>query len=170
MKRKNFEKRKSIRHPTHDYSSPSVYFVTICVDYYLEYFGLIKNNTVDLTIYGSIIQKQWLWLAKQYPYVSLDEYIVMPNHFHGIIIVEQPKNKQCIAPLMEMVGAFKSTSSKLIHRAGLVDFAWQRSFHDRVVRNLVELENIRQYIKNNPAEWSCNPIHLQSESNPHMYS
>lgn len=180
MYRTQTDGRKQIRHSGHDYSSSCIYFVTICVDWNVECLGSIRNNVMELNPYGKIIEQQWLWLAEQYPYITLDVYVVMPNHFHGIVIINNTDYEHDInahteregrdpplrtfrdatkrtAPITEMMGAFKSTSSKLIHRVGLIDFAWQRSYHDRIVRNLVELDNIRTYIKNNPTKWESDP-------------
>jgi putative transposase len=152
MIRKQFGDRKSIRLSEHDYSSSCLYFVTICVDWYTECLGSIHDQVMDLNEYGKIVEQQWLWLAKQYSYIELDEYVVMPNHFHGIIIINDAidTTKQ-IAPLTEIIGAFKSTSSKFIHRSGLTEFKWQRSFHDKIIRDLVALDNMRMYIHDNPS-------------------
>jgi REP element-mobilizing transposase RayT len=108
---------------------------------------------MNLNEYGKIVEQQWLWLAKQYSYIELNEYIVMPDHFHGIVMINdenEPTTK--IKPLSEIIGAFKTTSSKLIHQAGLTDFKWQRSFHERIIHNLFQLDNIQTYIKNNPTK------------------
>lgn len=177
--------RKQIRHPNHDYSSSCVYFVTICVDWYQECLGTIQQGATQLNDYGTIVKQQWLWLVEQYPHVSLDEFIVMPNHFHGIVIVDNP-NAACdtsagaglapplrikcnagqkrIAPLTEIISAFKSTASKFIHQAGFRNFTWQRSFHDRIIRNLIELDLTRDYINNNPAKWNNESVDTRNET------
>ena len=80
--------RQSRRLKDYDYSSDGAYFVTICTENKTEYFGEIQNGKMILNEYGKIAQKQWLWLAEQYDYVKLDEWIVMLNHLHGILIIE----------------------------------------------------------------------------------
>ena len=116
-----------------------------------------------LNEFGKIIKKQWVWLAKQYSYVYLDEYVIMPNHIHGIIgicreqinIVETGRDLSLqlkIKSLSELIGAFKTTSSKLIRQNGLSDFRWQRSFYDHIIRNAKSLEKIRKYIYYNPVK------------------
>ncbi|MCK5283838.1 MAG: transposase, partial [Nanoarchaeota archaeon] len=71
----------------YDYSKSGHYYVTICTDNHKEYFGQIQNNQMLLNNAGNIVTQQWLWLSKQYSYVTLDEFIVMPNHLHGILII-----------------------------------------------------------------------------------
>jgi putative transposase len=163
-----FHERKRLRLEGYDYATPGHYFVTICVRHFLPLFGTIKDGQIILNPYGNIVKQQWLWLAKQYKYVKLEEFVVMPDHFHGILEIIDTKsfpvgfgrdqtlretgtetfNK--IKPLPELIGAFKTTSSKMIHLSGLKTFRWHRSFYDRIVESEIELENIREYIRNNP--------------------
>ncbi len=166
--------RKLNRMPEFDYSSEGLYFITVCTKDRREYFGMVKNGKMVLNVYGRIVKQQWLWLAKQYSYVKLDEFIVMPNHIHGILVIEEvgtghdvgtgrdlslhrdlslQYHQYKIKSLSELIGAFKTTSSKLIHRMGLAEFQWQRSFYDRIIRNQKELNNIRAYIHYNPIKW-----------------
>jgi REP element-mobilizing transposase RayT len=89
----------------------------------------------------------------------------MPNHFHGIIIIDPSliTSDIKIKSLSELIGAFKTTSSKIIHSTGLEVFCWQKSFYDRIIRNEKELLKIRQYIHNNPLKWEIeknNPSNL----------
>ncbi len=81
---------------------------------------------------------------------------MMPNHLYVLLLIvgngrDRPLRK--IKSLSELIGAFKTTSSKLIHMAGLKDFHWQRSFYDHVIRGEKELREIREYIVNNPKKW-----------------
>ena len=95
-------------------------------------------------------------MAEQYTYVELDAYVIMPNHFHGIISIVgngRDRSLQKIKPLPELVGAFKTTSSKLIHKAGFTEFRWQKSFYDHIIRNETSLLRIREYIANNSLQW-----------------
>ena len=178
--------RQSMRLKDYDYSQDGYYFVTICVKNKTEYFGEIINGKMILNEYGEIAKKQWLWLAEQYDYVKLDEWIIMLNHLHGILIIEnniknigtnrmvvgagrdlplRPQREQTrkIKPLSELIGAFKTTSSKLIHQNGLSEFQWQRNYYDRIIRNEKELGKIRKYIFENPLKWELdrnNPENL----------
>ena len=104
-----------------------------------------------LNQYGLIAEKQWFWLVEQYSYLKLHAFVVMPNHIHGIIEIKRDNQK--IKSLSELMGAYKTTSSKQIHLSGNVSFNWQRSFHDHVIRNEQAFERISNYIINNPLKW-----------------
>ena len=175
----------------YDCSQDGYYFVTICVRNKTEYFGEIINGKMILNEIGEIAKKQWLWLVEQYDYVKLDEWIVMLNHLHGILIIENSTTgvgrvgadrvagagrdlplrpqRQCeqqtrkIKSLSELIGAFKTISSKLIHQQGLSEFQWQRNYYDHIIRNEKELDKIRKYIFENPLKWELdknNPENL----------
>ncbi len=150
--------RKNNRLPKYDYSSPGFYFVTISTKNNYNYFGYIRNGIMCLNECGSLVWQQWRWLER-YPYIDLDEFIVMPNHVHGILIIKdfasgtdksrfvRTKNEEIkIKSLSELIGAFKSTSSKLIHAHGLIEFDWHRSFYDHIIENQRDLDRIRKYI------------------------
>jgi REP element-mobilizing transposase RayT len=122
------------------------------------------NAAMILNEFGIIANNQLEWLAKQYPYICLHSYVVMPNHIHAIIeidsnlkkldpeIMEQTEPVK-IKSLSQIMGAYKTTSSKLIHDSGYKDFAWHRSFHDHIIRNEISYFNIVNYIENNPNTW-----------------
>ena len=116
--------RKLNRWPGYNYSRPGYYFVTICTKNQVCHFGEVIDYEMKLNEIGEIVQKQILWLHSK------------------------------ILPLFNVIGAFKTTSSKLIHKIGHHDFTWQRSFHDRVIRNDNELSNKRDYIIGNPVKWA----------------
>jgi len=153
-------KRKSNRLKGYDYSKNNKYFITVCVKNNVCCLGEIKNKEMILNEYGRVIERQWLWLSEQYPYVILHNYVIMPNHFHAILEIRRPsdfdlkltdENKNKIKSISELVGAFKSTSSKHIHLLGFVNFQWHRSFHESVIPNETAFYNISNYIKNNPS-------------------
>ena len=79
--------RRSIRVSGYDYSQSGAYFVTICVNNRQGLLGTIVNNYMQLNHYGKIAETSWTYLAQAYPYVELDEWVIMPNHLHGIIII-----------------------------------------------------------------------------------
>ncbi len=120
--------------------------------------------------FGENVKKQWKWLFDQYDYLKIDEYYFMPNQFHGIIWISpvwndhvgndplgngrdrSPRGEK-IKSIPELIGAFKTTSSKIIHLAGYSNFRWQKSYHYRIIRSEFELNRIRQYIVDNPSNW-----------------
>lgn len=156
----------------YDYSQDNLYFVTNCVKGMVCCLGAIvpiasaaESNEIDLSKsnkimvlnkYGEIVRDRLLWLTIQYPYVVLVNYVVMPNHVHAIIEIDSLRvtDKTIkIKSLSSLFGAFKTTSSKLIHQAGFSDFAWHRSFHDHIIRNDKSFRNISNYIDQNPSNW-----------------
>ncbi len=124
---------------------------------------MILNGT------GQIVYDSWVWLEKQYAYVHLDEFIVMPNHMHGIIFLTDMGNDTIEGasrdegasrgaptgrkPLGQLIGAFKTISTKQInmvrHTPGIR--LWQRNYCEHVIRNDIDLARVREYIVNNPS-------------------
>ncbi len=110
-----------------------------------------------LNEYGKIAENQWYWLGEQYPYVGLHAFVVMPNHIHGIIEINRSRIISSepikIKSLSELIGAYKTTVSKQIHLSGFLEFQWQRSFHEHIIRDGKTFETISDYIINNPVNW-----------------
>ena len=82
--------RKSIRLKDHDYSQPGEYFITVCTSNGESRFGEVTGSHMKENEYGSIVRSSWLTLPDVYPGLVLDEFIIMPNHFHGILIISEP--------------------------------------------------------------------------------
>jgi REP element-mobilizing transposase RayT len=161
-------RRKPNRLKGFNYSSNGYYYVTICVNKRKCIFGEIVNKKMNLNKYGNFVKQQWLWLENQYKYIKLDEFQIMPNHIHGIIIIIPTVGTGLDLSLQEkylslsnIVGAYKTTSSKLIHNLGLNSFKWQRSFYDHIIRNEKTLDKIRQYIRDNPKNWNMDRNNLK---------
>jgi REP element-mobilizing transposase RayT len=150
--------RKKMRLAGYDYTTPGAYFVTICVKGKRNSLGSIVASDgsvcpkIALNDYGKIVETQWKWLFGNYKHISMDEYVIMPDHFHGIILIvgNGRDRSQHVKPLPQIIGAFKTTSSKFIHSAGGLSFQWQKSYYDRIIRDEREMQNIRQYVRNNP--------------------
>ncbi|MEY4934344.1 MAG: hypothetical protein RIS64_703 [Bacteroidota bacterium] len=109
--------RKRNRLQGFDYSREALYFVTICVHDRICCLGHIEDKTMYPNELGQIVSNQWDWLAEQYPYVRLHEFVVMPNHIHGILEINQTDMDKSvkIKSLSELIGAYKTTASKAIH-------------------------------------------------------
>jgi len=163
-------KRKNIRLKEFDYSQSNYYFVTICMKNRNEFFSHIVNSELVLTKFGKILDEVWNNLPKYYN-VEIDYYIIMPDHFHGIIIIDNSlmikdskANKQ--STLSDIIGKFKSYATRRIRESLSIEieFKWQKSFYDRIIRNENELYNIRKYIQENPLRWELernNPENLK---------
>jgi len=121
---------------------------------------------MELNKFGEIVQNRMYWLSEQYQYVDIHNFVIMPNHVHVILEIDSKKsagvnhgisvqNEEIkIKSLSGLIGAFKTTSSKIIHEYGFLDFAWQCSFHDHIIRNEKSYLNISNYIDSNPDKWT----------------
>ena len=143
--------RRSIRLRQYDYSSVGVYFVTICAQGRECLFGDIADGTMRLNDAGQIVARVWLGLSVRFSQVVLDEFVVMPNHFHGILVINDG------APTLgAIVRGFKSISAidvnRLLNRQGCP--LWQRNYYERAIRNEIELSAIREYLQFNPTNWA----------------
>ncbi|MCD4652748.1 transposase, partial [bacterium] len=116
---------------------------------------------------GEIINNTWKWLRKQYEYVDLDQFIIMPNHIHGIICIRRggsrtaPTRKR--KPLGRLIGAFKTVSTKQINliRQTSGNQFWQRNYYEHIIRDEDDLARIREYIINNPAQWEHDDYYVK---------
>ncbi len=150
--------RKPLRLRDYDYSQPGYYFVTICTENRTPWFGTIVDGLMYRNAIGEIAQSAWLSLVERFHGMKLDQFVVMPNHLHGIIILSEEtryrdgENKPG-PTLGNIINAFKQTATPLIRRADAASFAWQRGFHDRIIRHDRMLDYIRRYIETNPARW-----------------
>ena len=142
-------KRKSPRIAGYDYSTPNYYFITICTHKKTCIFGSPSN----LNQYGKIAEDYLLKIPEIHPTVRLDKYVVMPNHIHGIFIIEKPEHEQALQDLSVILGQYKMSVTKKIRMRNPEMTVWQRSFHDHVIRNQAGYEKIWMYIENNPIKW-----------------
>ena len=118
--------------------------------------NISSRKKMRLNANGEIVQTRLNWLAERYKYVVIRSQVVMPNHVHAVIEINSSLVDDIgikIKSLSELVGAFKSTSSKVIHDIGFSDFKWKRSFHDVIIRSDKSYQNISRYIDNNPSLW-----------------
>lgn len=194
--------RKLLRLKNYDYSTDGAYFVTICAQNHEHFFGEIENRNgqkfLTKTAIGKIAEKCWQEIPDHFPDTKLDESIVMPNHIHGIIWIENEiKNRDrpvgnafvgnkifCSLPrerretknkipwqtklsrsLSSIIRGFKIGVTKWCHdkeqKNLSLDFAWQKSFHDRIIRDDAELNRIRDYIFLNPENWETDRNNLK---------
>ena len=162
-------KRKPNRLRDYDYSQDGYYFITICTRGRKEFFGNIREGKLDLNRYGETVNQCWHNLPRHYPNCSLDSFVIMPNHVHGIIVID---NENVVGNgfkpfpthgLSEIIRGFKTFSSRKINEEIEIDnkFQWQKSFYDHIIRGESSLDLIREYIQNNPLKWDLdreNPL------------
>ena len=155
-----YERQGSPRLPGYDYSRAGVYFVTFNVKDRLHAFGEIRHGRLIQNELGIIVGDSWCWLERQYPYVRLDSWILMPDHFHGIVKIlgegrDSAADVRRRKTLGRLIGAFKTTSTcRLNQICGTPGRRiWQHQFYDRILREHDELKAVRRYIRNNPEAW-----------------
>ena len=169
--------RQSIRLRDFDYSANGAYFVTMCTQARECLFGNICDGETALNEAGRMVESVWQALAEKFPEIVLDEYVIMPNHFHGIVCIvgaplAAPGSDVCgcakgdtiaenqgaasSAPTLgKIMRVFKSISAieinRVLDRQGQP--LWQRNYYERIIRDENELAAIREYIVSNPMRW-----------------
>ena len=168
-----------------DYSQTRAYFVTICAYQRQCLFSDVVDGRMVLNQYGMVVADTYRWLCQRYPYLHTDEWIVMPNHFHAIMVIaDKPcrgvsRNAPTInerynvnaigkqrKSLGRLIGAFKTVSTKKINilRDAPGTPLWQRNYYEHIIRNPDAIDKIRQYIINNPVSWSIDQLHPNNPS------
>lgn len=162
VKYKDKYRIESTRLPTWDYRNAGYYFITILTKNRKHYFGKVVDGKLIHSKIANIVIEEWLNTALLRSNVELDEWVLMPNHFHGIMIKNSQENlnsnddnKSILKSnsLGSIIGQFKSISTKRIRKSGLIEFSWQPGFYEHIIRNEQALENIRKYISLNPLKW-----------------
>lgn len=166
MNRNNFYHRRSIRLKNYDYSKEGAYFLTICTKNKQCLFGDIKQDQMRLNYLGVIVFQCWQAIPEHFPHVALDTFVIMPNHLHGILwIIESPHQedqyceyrKAIKGSIPSIVRAFKAVVTKEINQICQqkgTSLIWQKNYYEQVIRNEKMLNNIREYIINNPVNWN----------------
>ncbi|MDA8414334.1 MAG: hypothetical protein M0023_11190 [Desulfobacteraceae bacterium] len=174
--------RRSIRLQGYDYSQPGAYFVTICVHDRECLFGEIVDGVMVRNDFGRIVTEEWTRSAELRSEIELDNCVIMPNHFHGIVVISgntdngvQRGGGQCrgdrpVAPTMPgprpkslgaMMAGFKSAVTKRINE--LRDApgvpVWQRNYYEHVIRDEADYNRIAEYISTNPQRWIEDKLH-----------
>jgi putative transposase len=174
--------RRSIRLKGWDYTSLGWYFVTICAQNRQCLFGDIANGDMLLNDAGRNVKKCWQDIPEHFPHVTLDEFVIMPNHVHGIIFIAHsvgaynhtpqkldrpirrraniysplPDNPPLRSPsktVGSIVRGFKIGVSEWFRKNSDMSAIWQRNYYEHIIRNEIELDQTRQYICANPATW-----------------
>lgn len=158
---KNLYQNKLTRLKGYDYSKSGVYYVTICTHKSEHLFGEIKNGEMILNEYGQIVYDCWFDLLSHYHNIELDFFVIMPNHFHCIVMIVDDALKPSSTniknyALPEIIRALKTFSAKKINelRSTKGSKVWQRNYYEHIIRNEKSLNKIREYIVNNPNNWN----------------
>jgi putative transposase len=175
MARNSEHHRRSIRLTEFDYAQPGAYFITICAHGRRKIFSEVEGERTILTPMGEIVREEWWRTEILRPEVFLDQYVIMPNHFHAIMQIKKPP------PLYDNVGAYrdaplrrkpKSLGAIVGQFKGDVTSrvwkdprfqkipVWQRNYYERVIRNDFELNHFRGYILKNPLQWELDQYYI----------
>jgi putative transposase len=168
--------RKSIRLRGYDYAGEGAYFITIVCKDRVHWFGEVRDDVMHLSDAGRIAQEEWLRTAELREQVSLDAFVIMPNHIHGILLIgdplpslagigmyaqtglprNAPTSPTITGPRPDTLGTiirmYKQACTIRIRKEH-PEFVWLRDFHDHIIRNQESYDRIRQYIINNPKNW-----------------
>ncbi len=158
-----------LRLKNYDYTNFGAYFITVCSRQKKHLFGEVIGNEMKLNEAGNAVESAWNDLPVHYSNVELDQYVIMPNHFHGIIVLRRPIGAGFkpapislrLHGLPEIVRALKTFSSRKINQISknTGQPIWQRGYYEHVIRTDESIERIREYIVNNPLSW-----HLDREN------
>ncbi|MEK7866496.1 MAG: transposase [Planctomycetota bacterium] len=167
--------------PGRDYTAPGQYFVTMCAAKGACLFGEVRAGVMRLNEAGHIVREEWARTRHVRPGVDIDVFVVMPNHVHAIVIIEEQRGAaQRAAPTLvqggglkgrslgAIVGQVKSITTKRIRREmGRPNLdVWQRGYHDRVIRGKEEWLHLREYVLRNPANWDADPDNTVRRRSP----
>ncbi|MCX6142432.1 MAG: hypothetical protein NTZ35_04360 [Ignavibacteriales bacterium] len=163
--------RKHIRLKGYDYSQPGEYVVTICTRGREHLFGEIVDGVMNVNANGTTALECWNQLPAHFPNVEIDEFVVMPNHIHGILrILDNPhRDVQLNIPaktyhsqispkagsLAVIIRTFKAAVTTACRKNGSEGFGWQSGFYEHIIRDDRSLARIRDYIASNPHQWIC---------------
>ncbi len=166
-------RRKDIRIPEFDYSQPGAFFVTIVTKDRKTLFGQVDNGKMVLNNVGKLAEEVWLALPTHFPNVELGEWVIMPNHIHGIISINVeathasplPRISKGPAPgsIGSIIGSFKSVVTKRVHQISknTNNNLWQRNYYEHIIRNERDCQSIYDYIIANRLNWEKDEEYLK---------
>ncbi len=164
-------KRQSNRLNGYDYANAGLYFITLNTENRKRLFGEIKNGIMQLNEAGLIAQKCWLEIPEHFPHTALHDFVIMPDHIHGIIeIIYNPVGAKNFSPLLNhkseftsptktigsIIRGFKIGVTKWIRQHTTIYEVWQRDYYDHIIHDTDSFERICQYIRDNPKNWREN--------------
>lgn len=161
-----------------DYTASGMYFVTICTKNRIPWFGEIRNGYVCLSDIGSIAWRCWQEIPQHFPRVTLDGFIVMPNHVHCLLylgesfvgavdgvetpyIASLPASPDMVS-LSTIMGTYKAAVRRWCTKNGYPEFVWQARFYDHISRHPDATVRIQRYIRENPQQWHEDDFHTSS--------
>ena len=158
--------RKHPRLDHYDYSSAGAYFVTICTHNRRCLLSHILGRglapaEIRFTAFGEIAHRQLLLLEDRYPFLKLDQYVIMPNHIHAILLWDNTAGASPRPTLTDVICAYKSLTTIEYKKAAPIDKLFQTSFYDHVIRGREDYEEISKYISENPLKWKLDKLYSE---------
>lgn len=175
-KYQNIFRVQTARASWHNYDG-GIYFVTICTRGHRHYFGEVMNHEMHLSAIGECAKKCWEDIPTHFPHVKTPLFVIMPNHIHGILVINDPhlesKTNSSNRPhnefgpqsmnLASVIRGFKIGVTKFAKESGL-SFEWQSRFYDHVIRSLDDWNRIATYIENNVGQWDMDELNIAVEN------
>ena len=158
--------RKHPRLKNFDYSSAGAYFITICTHNRKCLFSHIVGRglapaEIRYTAYGQIAKEQLFLLEKRYPFLKIDQYVIMPNHIHVILMLSEAAGASARPTVPDIVCAYKSLTTRECKKAIPVDKVFQDSFYEHIIRGKEDYIGIAEYIINNPKQWEMDALYVR---------
>lgn len=155
--------RRRLRLEGYNYSSAGMYFVTVCVQDRQPLLGTIRDGVMEPSAAGVMVQEVWDNLPHYSPGMATDAFIVMPDHIHGIVVLDDqrdsPSPRSALPAVLQRYKSYTTAKYRAgVYTAGWPRFPgtlWQRSYFERVIRNERELDAARVYITENVAKWQA---------------
>ena len=158
--------RKHPRLDNYDYSTPGAYFVTICTQNRRCLLSHIVGHMtapaeVVHTTYGTIATEQLFLLEKRFPNLKIDRYVIMPNHIHAILILDDVEEDRPRPAVTDIICAYKSLTTRACKKAHPIEKLFQTSFYEHVIRTQEDYDGIAEYIVNNPKQWELDQLYSE---------
>lgn len=161
----NLPQRKTIRLQHYDYAQNGLYFITICIQDRLCLLGDIIENNIQISPQGKMIERHYLALTKKFPTIKCLDYVIMPNHIHFVIQIENNDGESAFS-LFDVIQHFKSiTTTEYIKQVKLNNWQpfhrklWQRSYYEHIIRDEKDYLQIAEYIEYNPLNWALDKLY-----------
>ena len=158
--------RKHPRLDCYDYSSAGAYYITICTQNRRCLLSQIIGRGLApaenyYTAYGQIAEEQLFLLEKRYPALRIDRYVIMPNHIHAILFLDNTPGDSQRPTITEIVCAYKSLTTRACKKVRPIDKLFQTSFYEHVIRRHEDYDEIAEYIINNPKQWELDKLYAE---------
>ena len=162
----NYPRRKNIRLKIYNYKQNGAYFITICNQNRVSLWGEIIDDVMVLNEAGLMIEKWLFKMDDKFENFSIDGMVIMPNHLHFILIIDEVEKKNDIS-VSQVVQWFKAMTTneyiKEVRRGVFPPFykrIWQRNYYENIIRNETSFNEIQKYIEENPRKWKEDVLYL----------